>query len=90
MLYPNKDECINNTAEELKKQLREIKKKVNDLNKLMENGVEKVVEHCLNVRNEVKRATKNAFQFIKQLSDSMISQVNSYEKECLGKSFVQI
>jgi len=77
----------NTAAEELKKQLRDIKKKINGLNKLMENGMERVTEHCLNVRNQVKSATKNAFQFIKQLSDLMISQVNNYEKECLGKSF---
>ena len=57
---------------------------MNDLNKIMANGVDKVVEHCLNVRNEVKNATKTAFQAIKELSDSMIGQIDKYEMECIG------
>ncbi len=61
-----------------------MKKRMNDLNKLMTNGVDKVIEHCLNIRNEVKIATKTAFKTIKELSDSMISQIDKYEKDCIG------
>ena len=68
----------------LKLHLKDMKKKMNDLNKIMANGVDKVVEHCLNVRNEVKNATKTAFQAIKELSDSMIGQIDKYEMECIG------
>lgn len=68
----------------LKFHLKDIRKKMNDLNKLMDDGVDKIVEHCTNVRNEVKNATKIAFQTIKELSDTMIGQINKYEKECIG------
>lgn len=82
MLTPH-DTCQNTTADTLKKHLKDVKKKIRDLNNMLETGKDKLIEHCLSVRNEVKLATKAAFQFIKEMSDSMINQVNKYEKECV-------
>jgi hypothetical protein len=73
------------SSDTLQKQLKDVKKKIKHLNDVVANGVDKVIAHCSKVRNEVTSSTKMAINYIKDLNDAMLAQIDQYEQDCLGK-----
>ena len=65
----------------LKNNLNKIQKEINELTFGINNGIDYIKEHCLNVRNEIQFATDTIFKEVNDLSESMIDQVKKYEQE---------
>jgi hypothetical protein len=65
----------------LKRSLKEVEKKINELSLSIENGVDCIKEHCIELRNHVQLSTESTVNEINDLSESMITKIDVYEKE---------
>ena len=64
--------------------LNENKTKINDLEAvLLNNGVDKVKEHCTNLRSDIQETTKQTIELVNRLNKELIKNVDDYEAECL-------
>ena len=73
------------SAETLKTYLRDIQFQIDDLNNNLNNGIDKIKEHCIDLRNDVQLATETTIQYINELNQSMINRINDYEKICIDQ-----
>jgi hypothetical protein len=65
----------------LKSNLKEVGKKINELSLSIENGVDCIKEHCIELRSHVQLSTESTVNEINDLSESMITKIDVYEKE---------
>jgi hypothetical protein len=65
----------------LKSNLKEVEKNINELSLSIENGVDCIKEHCIELRSHVQLSTESTVNEIHDLSDSMITKIDVYEKE---------
>ena len=73
-------------VEEFKVNLESIRTKNDQVEFDLNNAVERIKEHCINLRCQVNTAADIAILKINELSDSMFAEIEAYEKECI-KSF---
>ena len=69
----------------LKSNLNDIQKAINELSFGVDNGVDYIKEHCLNLRAEVQLVTETVINEVNEMSEKMINQINSYEQERIKK-----
>ena len=67
-------------VEELKESLNEIQKKTNLIVSCITNGVDKIKEECIELRNQVQLATEQVIQQINEQSDGFIKEIDQFEK----------
>ena len=70
--------------EDLKVILKEIQSKRKEFEYLLNNGLEKISETCLEMRTDVQLATESAILRINELSEAMLKEIGEYEKECVN------
>lgn len=83
-LQPNEIYRSNNVSQ-LKTNLNEIKNKMNELTDAIENGADCIKEHCLNLRTDVQFTTETIMKEVSDFGQSMIDQIDKYEKEQLAQ-----
>jgi hypothetical protein len=71
--------------QQLKKNLEEIRTKMNLLTNDINTGIDKVIEHCNNLRTEIRLTTEITIDKINEMSEAMINKINTYQKECFKK-----
>ena len=69
----------------LKSNLNDIQKAINELSFGVDNGVDYIKEHCLNLRAEVQLVTETVINEVNEMSEKMINQINIYEQERIKK-----
>ena len=70
-------------VETLKETLNAMRNKRNLLQTTSNNGIDKIKEKCIELRNQVQVATEQAIKQINDLSDSFIKEIDQYEKETI-------
>jgi hypothetical protein len=55
-----------------------------DLQFSVKNGIEKIKEECIKVKNHVQLVTDQAIQQINEHSDEFIEEINEYEKDSIS------
>jgi len=71
-------------VEDFKLNLNKIQQKKSDLETCLETGVDKVKEHCIELRLDVDLATETAVEEIKQHRETVIKQINEYEENTIS------
>ena len=66
---------------DLKSNLKEVEQKINELSFSIENGVDCIKEHCIELKSHVQLSTESTVKDISDLSESMITKIDVYEKE---------
>jgi hypothetical protein len=72
-------------GEQIKKlteKLMEIKDKCNELKLNLDNGTDKVKEHCIHLRSQVHLATDVLIEDAHKFNESLIAEIDKYEQEC--------
>jgi hypothetical protein len=69
--------------DELKDKLGEMKRKCEGLESSMDNGVDQIQMHCNKMKNEVQLRAEILIEQVHQITESMIAEINQYEKECV-------
>jgi hypothetical protein len=72
-----------NDINELKQLLFEIEKKTSQIEFNLSNGVEKIKEHCIDLRSDVQLATELSIQKLNNFNDEFINRIDIYEQECI-------
>lgn len=76
------DEVIRSSqATNLKNNLKEIQLIIKRLSFKINNGVDYIKEHCINLRNDVQLATERFIKDVNDLSETMINKINKYEQK---------
>ena len=75
-------------SEQLKSNLTKLETLLNELSFDMGHGVDKIKEHCIELRIQVQLAVEHKIQEINEFNDAFIKQIDSYEKECTVKTAV--
>lgn len=82
-------------ADNLRQNIIDLQNQLDELNSTMQNGVDRIREYCLNLRNDVQLAIETKMngkskipaefngKTINQINKSMIDKINNYEKECV-------
>ena len=55
----------------------------NSLSFSIKNGVEKIKEECIELRNQVQLATEEGVEQLNEQNHAMIKEINEFEKECI-------
>jgi hypothetical protein len=76
----------NEQVARLKEKLDEIKSKSDEFKLSLENGVDQVKKHCIQLRNQVDLETERLMEEAHSFNESLIMEINKYEVECI-KSF---
>ena len=83
LLFEPNEISRGDVAKNLRFQLDLIQENIDYFTFNIENGVDKIKEHCYNVRAQVQLATEKLIQEINQANERLISKVDKYEKECI-------
>lgn len=67
----------------LKLRLNDLQVRIDQLKFGLNNGADKIKEHCINLRSEVQLATELIVKQIYDFNDEFIEKINLYEKECV-------
>ena len=70
-------------AKLLKNELNNIQKKIDSLSFGITNGVDRIKEHCIELRAEVQLATESVIQQMNEFNEKFIDKIDKYEKECI-------
>ena len=70
-------------VEELKKNLKKIITKTQELNLFLKHGVKHIQSYCHNLRLEVQHTTEAIVKQINELKFSLIDKINMYEKKSI-------
>ena len=70
------------TAEKLKRNLKEIKIQIDYLDFSLKNSVDAVKQCCLNLRNEISLQAQMVIKQIQDMRDELVQEVIEYEKKC--------
>jgi hypothetical protein len=70
--------------EELKDKLSEMKRNCESFENNLDNGVSQIQEHCSKIKNEVYLRAEILIDKIHQITEGMITEIDEYEKKCLG------
>ena len=73
-------------AKKLKEHMKEIEEDINKLTFGINNGVDKIKELCLDLKNKVQLKTEEAIQQLNEHNKQMVAEIEEFEKECI-KSF---
>jgi hypothetical protein len=73
----------NAKVEELKEKLAKIKSKCGEFELSLQNGADQVREHCIRLRNQVHLETDILIEEAHELNESLISEIDKYEKDCI-------
>jgi hypothetical protein len=71
-----------NVWEEFKKQLKQMKANLDNLNSSVDSSSEIVNEHCEMVKNQIETRTESLIQQIENYRDVLFKEIDDYEKEC--------
>ena len=71
-------------VEEFKLNLEIISKKKERFEFQLNNGIDTIKEKCMNLRCDVHASSEKAILRIVNFTDSMISEINKYENECIS------
>lgn len=80
---PTNDIYRGSLAEQLKTNLKEINKDLKQFKFELNNGGDRVKEHCLNLRNQVQLVTELAISQINQFNEDLINKIKEYENDLL-------
>lgn len=72
-------------VETLKSNLKFMKNNLNQLDLDIENGSEKIVDHCIELRRLVQLSTEEKILELNKINETLISQIDDYEKEAIAK-----
>ena len=72
------------SAEKLKKNLKQIQKKIEFLEHSLTNGIDRVKEHCVNLRSEVDLEAEIAIKRVQDIRDEMIKEIDLYQENCIS------
>ena len=72
-------------AEDVKTKIRNIKEKSEKLNFYIQHPIDKIKEHCSDLKLKVQLETELRIEKIKKFNDEFIEQIEKYEKECIEK-----
>ncbi len=72
-------------SEQLKSNLVKLETLLNELSFDMDHGVDKIKEHCIELRIQVQLAVEHKIQEINEFNDAFIKKIDLYEKECSEK-----
>jgi len=70
-------------AEIFKSNLNEVQTQISELENCILKGIDKIKEHCNNLRKQVQQAANDKFEEMNRLTATLIYQINTYEKECI-------
>lgn len=73
------------SIEKLKTNLKDIQNQITSLTFDMNHGIDKIKEHCSNLRIDIQLASESATQQLNEITDSMVNKINNYEKDCIEK-----
>ena len=60
-----------------------MQEETDELARELKNAIDIIKEHCLNVKNGIQLGTELAIDQINKTNESMIAQVDEYEKSCI-------
>jgi hypothetical protein len=63
--------------------LKQLQSKINEFEKDLSNGTDKVVEYYSDLKNEIQLASELAIEQIKDINVKLIYQIELFEKECI-------
>ena len=69
------------SVEILKQSLNDIYSKMKSIEMGVNNGIDKIKEHCVEIRREVQLATEETIQLINNYNEELIKRIDDYEKE---------
>ena len=70
-------------VKKFKEQLKEIQEDVNKISFGINNGVDRVKELCIDLKNKVQLRTKEAIEQLNELNKEMITEIENFEKDCI-------
>lgn len=70
-------------AEIFKANLNEVQIQISELEQNILKGIDKIKDHCHQLRVQVQQATNEKFEELNKMSACLIKQIDSYEKECI-------
>ena len=85
LLEESNDVYRGESIERLKTNLKDIQTQINSLTFDMNHGIDKIKEHCTNLRIDIQLASEAAIQQINEITETMITKVNTYERDCIDK-----
>ena len=72
-------------VESLKSNLNILRKQLNQIDSDMKNGPDKISDHCIELRRLVQLSTEEKILEINQMNETLIAQIDEYEKETITK-----
>ena len=72
------------SAEKLKKNLKDIQKQIEEFDFSLNNSVDLVKLYCANLRNEVDLEAEIAIKRIQDIRDEMIKEIDTYQANCIS------
>ena len=72
------------TAEDLKKNLEQIRKQIDDFDLALSTSSDSVKEHCLKLINEISLEAEVAIKQIHDVRDELIAEVRKYQTKCIS------
>lgn len=73
------------SVELLQSLLNEIQKNINVISHGINNSIDHIKEHCIQLRNQAQLATEQAIQKINNFNQEIMNEINAYESECIRK-----
>jgi len=67
----------------LRSNLNQIQNYLSQLSSDLNNGIDKIKDHCIELRREVQLKTEQKILEINQMNESLIQQIDNYEEECI-------
>lgn len=75
-------------AEIFKANLNDVQMQISELETTILKGIDKIKEHCHQLRIQVQQAASEKFEEINRMTSSLMRQINNYEKECIQNAIV--
>jgi len=70
-------------VKKLKEHLKDIEENINKLSFGIDNGVDRIKEFCLDLKNKVQLKTEQAIEQLNEHSKEMIKEINEFQKDCI-------
>jgi hypothetical protein len=85
LLEESNDVYRGESIEKLKTNLKDIQSQINNLTFDMNHGIDKIKEHCSNLRIDIQLASEATIQQLNEITETMLNKINSYERDCIDK-----
>ena len=71
-------------VDSLEANLRDIQLQIEELNYEVNHGDEKIISHCNNLKNDLKRSVQEKIKEINAINNDLMKQIDNYQRDCLN------